>query len=89
MAIIHPVQEHVAMRDHIYRLFDFETATEAEAEELAKKAEGKGWRVWCIGYTAITHTIAPKLPHGGCMVKVVSAPVSDDGQPCRCTHCLP
>jgi hypothetical protein len=87
MAIVHPVQERVILRDHVYRLFDFETESEEEALEFAKKAETKGWKVWCIGLTAITHTIPPQLPHGGCMVKLVQAPPPIAGRACSCTHC--
>jgi hypothetical protein len=87
MAIVHPVQEGVVMRDHVYRLFDFETESEEEALAFVNKAEAKGWKVWCVGYTAITHTIPPRLPHGGCMVKLVKPPQLPSGEICRCTHC--
>lgn len=87
MAIVHPVQEGVVMEGHVWRLFDFETETEEEAEQFAQRAQSKGWKPWCIGYTAITHQVTPQLPHGGCMVKLVRAPERYDGQPCRCLHC--
>ncbi len=88
MIKVHPVQESVPMCGHVFRLLDFEAQTPEEAARYAEKAKVKGWKVYLLEYTQLTHFYPPELEHGGILYQVKMAPVTREG-PCTCSYCVP